>query len=239
METLGPSSLLRRISLTLGLLAVVLAMSGIAWGQNIAGNYLLLKDSDGSHPKKNATIVLTFAGGLTGSLKMLAVQPGETADDTGIYSIQGKRITMTFKDMEWAADHQSFEFDGCTLTLPFKALSGSIGSGTSTWRKQDSACPEPPAPGNANPPAVKAGATGPVPASTPGSGISFYAEEVIARGQQNRRAKIWVSDLGYRSEGPENGPGSITILRRDRKLLWTLTPPIANLYRDTVRFGQQ
>jgi len=225
METLGPSSiLLRRISLTLALLLTVLAISGLALGQNIAGAYHHVRDSDGSHPKKGATITLTFAGGLTGSLKMLAVQPGETEDDTGTYSIQGSRITIHFKEMEWESDRQAFEFDGCTLTLPFKALSGSSGPGTSTWRRQDPSCPEQPGQASVNPSTGKAGTTAPAPASTAGRAVSFSAEEVIGHAQQSRRAKIWVSDLGFRSEGAENGPGSVTILRRDRNLLWAFSP---------------
>jgi len=107
-----------------------------ATAQSINGTYILVKDSDGSAPKKNATVTLIFIGGNTGTLAMSAVQPGEIVTDTGNYSIHNSLITIEFKEMEWEAKEQSFSLAGCTLTLPFKALSGSSGPGTSTWLKQ-------------------------------------------------------------------------------------------------------
>jgi len=74
---------------------------------------------------------------------MEAVQPGETVTDTGTFSVSGGNITINFKELEWKAAGQPFQLDGCNLTLPFKALGGSEGPGTSAWLKR-----VPPAPNN-------------------------------------------------------------------------------------------
>ncbi len=107
---------------------------------NIDGVYTLLGDSDNTKPKKNAIVTLTFRGRLSGTLSMSAIQPGETVTDTGNYSVSGSLITIRFKEMEWEANRAKFQFDGCTLVLPFKALGGSPGPGTSTWRRQEPRC---------------------------------------------------------------------------------------------------
>lgn len=107
---------------------------------NLNGTYTLVRDSDNTSPKKNATVTMTLKGGAKGSVAMLAKQPGETVSDTGKYSVKGNLITMHFKEMEWEAAGKRFQFDGCTLILPFKALSGSPGPGTSTWLRLDPIC---------------------------------------------------------------------------------------------------
>lgn len=116
--------------------ASFLAIPLPATAQSLNGTYVLVKDSDGQAPKKKATVKLTFKGGNSGTLAMSAVQPGETVTDTGKYVVQGSSITMHFKEMEWDATRQPFSLDGCTLTLPFKALGGSPGPGRSTWSKE-------------------------------------------------------------------------------------------------------
>ncbi|MCJ7663231.1 MAG: hypothetical protein MUO24_03210 [Desulfobacterales bacterium] len=118
----------------------VLAYTTPVLAKAIAGSYLLIGDSDGTVPKKKAVITLTFKGGNEGTLAVKATQPGETLEDTGTYAIAGNSITMRFKELEWQAENQPFTFDGCTLVLPFKALSGTPGPGTSTWVKKDAAC---------------------------------------------------------------------------------------------------
>ena len=107
-----------------------------ASAQSIAGTYLLQKDSDGRSPKKQAKVTITFKGGITGFVSMSAVQPGETVTDSGTFKVMGNLITIKFKEMEWEANRQPFTLQGCTLTLPFLALGGSGGPGTSTWIKQ-------------------------------------------------------------------------------------------------------
>ncbi len=121
-------------------LLLFLAYATPVFAQTLAGNYLLQGDSDGTVPKQNAVIVLTAQGGNTGTLFVKAVQPGQTLEDRGTYAIKDDAITIHFEELEWQVDTQPFSFDGCALILPFKALSGSPGPGTSTWIKQDSAC---------------------------------------------------------------------------------------------------
>lgn len=118
----------------------VLAWSSPIFAQSLAGSYVLAGDSDGTGPKKKAVITLTFQGRNEGTLTAKATQPGETLNDTGTYVIAGTSITMRFKELEWRVENQPFTFDGCTLVLPFKALSGSPGPGSSTWVKKDAAC---------------------------------------------------------------------------------------------------
>jgi len=102
--------------------------------------YTLVRDSDGTVPKKDAVVIITFKGGNSGTLSMSAVQPGETVTDTGRFSVSGERITIQFKEMEWAADRQQYYLEGCNLILPFKALGGSEGPGTSLWTRNSADC---------------------------------------------------------------------------------------------------
>lgn len=118
---------------------VLLALATSAAAAGIDGTYLHARDSDGTTPKKNATVSITFKPG-AGGVSMRAVQPGETVTDSGSYSLAGDKITIRFREMEWEANRQGFAFDGCTLTLPFKALAGSPGAGTSKWLKQSPEC---------------------------------------------------------------------------------------------------
>lgn len=104
------------------------------------GAYLLVRDSDGTVPKKDAVVIITFKGNNTGTLAMSAVQPGETVTDTGAFSVSGEHITIQFKEMEWAATRQRYYTEGCYLILPFKALAGSAGPGTSLWTKNSADC---------------------------------------------------------------------------------------------------
>jgi hypothetical protein len=104
------------------------------------GAYLLVRDSDGTVPKKDAVVILTFKGGNAGTLSLSAVQPGETVTDTGTFSLSGKRITIQFKEMELAATRQQYYTEGCYLILPFKALAGSEGPGTSLWTRNSDDC---------------------------------------------------------------------------------------------------
>jgi hypothetical protein len=150
--------------------AVLFVLPIVAWTapqqKGLTGTFTLVKDSDGTTPKAKATVTLTFHSGV---VSVSAVQPGETVEDTGTYVVAGNLITITFKEMEWEANKQPFTFNGCTLTLPFKALSATPGPGTSTWISQEPGCAPKPA---ANPgPATPAGqgrpeAEKPAPPST-------------------------------------------------------------------------
>lgn len=127
-----------RSVLVLAALAAALSSVAPAAAQEIAGTWVLVRDSDGQTPKKGATVTITFRGGTTGALAMSAVQPGETVTDAGRYTIAGTRITIAFDEMEWGARSKPYTLDGCTLTLPFKAFGGS---GTSTWTKKGCTAP--------------------------------------------------------------------------------------------------
>lgn len=112
----------------------------VAFAAGIDGTYRLVKDSDGNAPKKQAVVTITFQGVNAGSVSMRAVQPGETVTDSGSFWIGGQVITIQFAEMAWQAFSQPFTLEGCNLTLPFKALGGSEGAGTSLWVKETAAC---------------------------------------------------------------------------------------------------
>jgi hypothetical protein len=201
------------------LLALVLA-GGTARAQGLEGTFVLVGDSDGSKPKSNAVVTLTFHGGARGSLSMAAKQPGETVTDTGTFSTGPGRVTLKFKEMEWKASNQPYQVDGCTLTLPFKALNLKPGPGTSTWLRRDPPCTNgggaTPRPTVASPPApspVKAGAFRP-----------FSADVVVTDRGELRKARIWATLTAVRTEGEEAGLRYITILRFDRNVLCRLSP---------------
>lgn len=102
--------------------------------QSIDGIYILIGDSDGTKVVKGATVTLTISGSPSGSLAMSAIKTDETVTDNGIFKIKNGKITLSFNEMEWAANNAPYSLSGNTLILPFKALGGS-GSGTSTWKR--------------------------------------------------------------------------------------------------------
>jgi hypothetical protein len=120
----------------------ILTGSSPLGAQALAGTYLLKGDSDGTVPKAEALIILTIQGENEGTVQVKATQPGQSVEDAGTYGVMGNSITMRFRDLEWRVKNELYTFDGCALVLPFKALSGSPGSGTSTWIKQDATCPK-------------------------------------------------------------------------------------------------
>lgn len=109
-------------------LTILMLLGVTCQAANPDGTYRLLKDSDGTVPKTNAVVTITFKES-SSDVSMKAVQPGETVTDTGKFSVNGTSITISFKEMAWEANRKPFSLDGCTLVLPFKALDGSEGQG--------------------------------------------------------------------------------------------------------------
>lgn len=99
-----------------------------------AGVWKFVQDSDGGKPKPGAVISISLAG--DGSAAVRAEQPGETVEDSGVWSWEGKLVTIEFKEMEMGCRGKPFSINGEVLTLPFKVL-GS-GSGVSVWRRDAS-----------------------------------------------------------------------------------------------------
>jgi hypothetical protein len=162
---------------------------------------------------------LTFSGKVAGTVRLFATRPGETVRDTGIYTIGNGRITIHFKEVDWAADDQAFEFDGCTLTLPFKAVSATSGPGTSAWQRQDPKCAAP------NPATAK----GEVPKTL----APFSADEVITECGQTQKVRIFVAGNAFRAESQARGRPSVTIIRSDRNAMWVIDPQ-ARTYTETA-----
>lgn len=105
------------------------------WASGIAGTYELVKDSDGTVPKAEAVVRLTFRADGTFSLK--AVQPGQTVTDRGTYTVSGARITLNFEELDLGRQSGPYSLSGGNLTLPFPMLGGE--RGTSLWKAVASA----------------------------------------------------------------------------------------------------
>jgi hypothetical protein len=208
------------------LILCALAIGSIApaWAQEIAGTYVLLGDSDGTSPRTGAKLELTFSGGASGSVKLVAVRPGENYRDTGAYSIANRQITIHFKEVDWAANHQPYTLDGCRLTLPFMAVSAATGPGTSAWQREDPQC--------TGQPASMAQGRATQPKLNP-----FSADEVVTRSGQRRTIKVYATENALRSESQENGQDVVTIVRFDRNVVWTLTPQTRSFTETSVAFG--
>jgi hypothetical protein len=93
-----------------------------------AGTWRLMKDSDGRTPKSDAVIELVFGNG---TFTVKAVQPGETVEDTGTFKVNGRSISMEFRELAQGKVSGAFTVSPDTLVLPFKMLSD--GRGWSMW----------------------------------------------------------------------------------------------------------
>jgi hypothetical protein len=96
----------------------------------LPGSYTLVGDVGGTQVKAGATITLTLKP--NGTLTVHAVQPGQTLDDTGTWSVGGSTIKITVKDMGLSGQGP-YTYDGRTLVLPI-LIFGS-GKGTSRWTR--------------------------------------------------------------------------------------------------------
>jgi tetratricopeptide (TPR) repeat protein len=100
--------------------------------QSLEGKYLMVKDSDGKVPKKDASITLQFSA--SGSFAFTAIMPGTTINDKGTYKINGNTITISFNEMEQGKNMGNYSLEEGTLMLPFKMLDTEKGS--SIWQKE-------------------------------------------------------------------------------------------------------
>lgn len=96
----------------------------------LAGSYTMIGDVGGATVKTGATITLTLAA--DGSLTFHAVQPGQTVDDTGSWSISGSTMTISFSEQDLSGTGR-YGFDGSTLTIPVKFF--TQGKGSSRWTR--------------------------------------------------------------------------------------------------------
>jgi Domain of unknown function (DUF4412) len=203
-------SLVRCCVTAAALCASAIGGSSTAFAQDITGAYVLVGDSDGTKPRTGARLELTFSGATTGSVQLYAVRTGETVRDAGKYSIANHQITIHFKEVDWAAESQPYFFDGCTLTLPFLAVSSATGPGTSAWQRKDPKC------------SGQQGSVTPAQAEKPLA--AFSADETITRNGRAQKVKVYATDKALRSESEENGGVMITIARLDLNAMWILNP---------------
>jgi hypothetical protein len=96
------------------------------------GTYLFIKESSEYSLGADAQILLKLQAPNIASI--IAAKPGiPTVTDTGTFSIQGKKITISFPALGKEATDADYSFDGKQLILPFLAIGD--GEGTSTWEK--------------------------------------------------------------------------------------------------------
>lgn len=114
------------------LVSMVVFVGSFAWSSGIQGTYRLLKDSNGTMPKKGAVVELSFAAK---TFTFKAVQPGETVEDKGTYRLIGNHITISFEEMVQGRQSGPYSLKDGVLTLPFMMI--GEGKGTSTWKSTD------------------------------------------------------------------------------------------------------
>jgi tetratricopeptide (TPR) repeat protein len=128
--------MMKKIKFILNICCLLLAHTffvvGNSYAQNLDGKFIMVKDSDGKLPKKDAVISLQFKP--EGTFTFKAVMPGTTIDDKGTYKINGNNITITFNEMEQGKNTGNYFLEDGTLKLPFKMLDTE--KGNSIWQKE-------------------------------------------------------------------------------------------------------
>jgi hypothetical protein len=102
----------------------------------LIGDYTMVGDVGGSQVKSGATITMSLVA--DGTLTFHAVQPGDTVDDTGTWSVSRATMKITF-DAQGLTGDGPYRFDGNTLTIPVKFFTS--GSGSSTWSRSPATSP--------------------------------------------------------------------------------------------------
>lgn len=97
---------------------------------SLVGAYELVGDVGGTQVGDDATVTLTLKQ--DGTLTLLAVQPGETLEDTGTWSATDTDIKVATADETLVGDGP-FELRGAVLILPFFVF--GEGEGTSEWKR--------------------------------------------------------------------------------------------------------
>lgn len=92
------------------------------------GTWQLFKDSDGRTPVTGAVVEITFG---PGTFKFKAVKPDETVTDDGTFQVNGRQITVSFRELETGRKSGPWSMSADTLVLPFKMLEDK--PGFSTW----------------------------------------------------------------------------------------------------------
>jgi len=97
----------------------------------LAGVYLLIKDSDGTTPKEDARITLILS---SSSAQIHAVMPSVDMTSEGSFSACQNLITISFVEFDFGAENKTFSLNEDVLILPFTVMS-DIEGGTSEWHK--------------------------------------------------------------------------------------------------------
>lgn len=97
---------------------------------SLVGEYELIGDVEGTKVNDGASVTLTLKD--DGTLTVLAVQPGETLDDTGTWSVTDTEIELTTTG-ESLVGEGPFELRGDVLILPFLVF--GEGEGRSEWKR--------------------------------------------------------------------------------------------------------
>ncbi len=88
------------------------------------GTGRLLKDQNGNMPSSGAVVEISFANG---GFTLKAQQLDETVTDSGTYTVQGRRITLEFKELDKGRQSPAFSRLSDTLVLLFQRLGEGAG----------------------------------------------------------------------------------------------------------------
>jgi hypothetical protein len=128
---LNPPRAIQRHALPwlLALAAMLLVATGFA-APLPNGTWRHFKDSDGKVPKSGAVVEITFGAG---TFTFKAVQPGETIEDRGSFKVDGRTITLEFRELEKGKQSGAYSVSTDTMVLPFTMLGDA--RGWSIWMR--------------------------------------------------------------------------------------------------------
>ncbi|GEM_PF-5927474 len=105
-------------------------LSAPAQAGPLSGLFRFVEDTDGGRPEPSAIITLTFS---SGRVVFNSLRPSGVQADTGVFTVQGNRVTVRLDHLSLGCQNKVYLFNGTTLSLPFKVL--SAGDGFSIWTK--------------------------------------------------------------------------------------------------------
>lgn len=119
----------------LGPLVVLAALAGATpafAAPNLVGTYVLIQDDDGTAPRADALISLTFMS--DGSVVLSASLPDtDTVTDKGTWSLQGEKLSLLLPGSGKVISQGKFSLNNRELVLPFRVFSDA--EGKSRWRR--------------------------------------------------------------------------------------------------------
>ncbi|HTZ17331.1 MAG TPA: hypothetical protein VMB78_02715, partial [Dissulfurispiraceae bacterium] len=119
------------------LLLITVIVPAFAFAASLFGSYSLIKDSDGTAPKKGMAVNLTINDNGTCHLEATdSTGANKTLSGDGTISTKSGKVTISLPVLELNIRNKPYSVQGDKLTLPFKVF--SEGTGSSSWMKTTS-----------------------------------------------------------------------------------------------------